>query len=116
VNLLDELTGNACQIQRTARGERVSFALDGEEAEEVRLEREAAKLTRYQSGKPEPAREVIFASLREGRAIFEGDITHVTGLSHPTVVRILRELRRVGEVEFHHVGDFRMWSRTKGAA
>ena len=115
MNLLDELTANAYQIDRKSRGERVSFLMEGEEVEESRMEREAAKQQWAQFGKREPAREVILAALREGRARFESDITHVTGLSHPTVIRILRDLRGAGEVEFHHVGNFRMWSRTRAA-
>lgn len=107
MNLLDELTGNAYRIQRTAPGTRVSFAIDGEEAEEKRLEEEG----RRQNDGHIPARELVLASLRDGRAQFEMEVCRVTELAHPTVINNLRKLRARGLVETHYVGTFRLWSR-----
>lgn len=114
MNLLEELTGNAYRVERRARGIRVTFALDGEEAEELRLEREGGVVNPYGTRHMVngiPKRELVLVALREGRAIHEADIPRVTGLSHATTIKTLHKLRREGEVEFHHVGNFRLWSR-----
>lgn len=109
MNLLTELTANAYQIDRRAAGKRVTFAIDGEEAEERRLEIEGSRQNRDHI----PARELVMAALRNGRAQFEMEISRVTDLSYPTVINNLRKLRALGLVETHHVGTFRLWSRTK---
>ena len=109
MNLLAELTANAYRIERRERGARVSFALEGEEAEERLLEAEGSR----QNRDPIPARELVMAALRSGRAQFEMEISRVTDLSYTTVINNLRKLRALGLVETHHVGTFRLWSRTK---
>lgn len=120
MNLADELTGNAYRIERRERGIRVTFALDGEEAEERRLERESEAVNPYGTRHMVngiPKRELVLAALRDGRAQFESEITRVTDLAHATAMRVLHQLRVEGVVEFHHVGRFRLWSRTtKGEA
>jgi len=109
VNLLAELTANAYQIDRRAPGKRVTFAMDGEEAEERALEEHGSR----QNSDHIPARELVMAALRSGRAQFEMEVCRVTDLSYPTVINNLRKLRAIGLVETHHVGTFRLWSRTQ---
>ena len=109
MNLLAELTAKAYQIDRRASGKRVTFAVEGEEAEEVLLEQEGSRQNRDHI----PARELVMAALRSGRAQFEMEISRVTDLSYPTVINNLRKLRAMGLVETHHVGTFRLWSRTQ---
>ncbi len=109
MNLLAELTANAYQIDRRALGKRVTFAVDGEEAEEALLEVEGVRQNRDHI----PARELVMAALRNGRAQFEMEIGRVTDLAYPTVINNLRKLRAMGLVETHHVGTFRLWSRTQ---
>ena len=41
------------------------------------------------------------------------EISRVTDLAYPTVINNLRKLRAMGLVETHHVGTFRLWSRTQ---
>lgn len=109
MNLLAELTANAYAIDRKAPGKRVTFAVEGEEAEEMLLEQEGSRQNRDHI----PARELVMAALRSGRAQFEMEVCRVTELAHPTVIYNLRKLRERGEVEAHYVGTFRLWSRTQ---
>ena len=109
MNLLAELTANAYLIDRAERGKRVSFALDGEEAEERALEEHGS----CQNEGRITARELVMTALRDGRAQFEMEICRVTELAHPTVIYNLRKLRERGDVEAHYVSTFRLWSRTQ---
>lgn len=109
MNLLAELTANAYQIDRRASGKRVTFAVEGEEAEERALEEHGSCQMQGRIS----ARELVMAALRNGRAQFEMEIGRVTDLAYPTVINNLRKLRAMGLVETHHVGTFRLWSRTQ---
>lgn len=120
MTLFEELTGAIRPLcLAPIRGRRkVSFALDGEVEHERKLVEEAAQEAANKAaaeGRPSSF-YLILAALRDGRARFEGDIAEVTSLRYATVENVLHRLRRRGEVEQTHVGNFRLWSKTSTTA
>ena len=107
MSLLDDLCG-AYRIPQP-RGRVVSFALDGELAEEREAEREleAKRLTRW--GKV-PSRQRILTALEGGRAYMDGQICEAADLSWETVRPELYRLCGAGLVEEISIGGFRMWA------
>lgn len=115
MTLLEELLGLSLHWRKRLTGRRVTTALPLELEHERKLVEEAAieaALEAAENGRAS-APFLVMASLRDGRARFEGDLCELTGLRHATVMNNLHRLRRAGEVEQTYVGSFRLWSATR---
>lgn len=114
-SLLADLLGKPVHIRHKLAGRRVTFALEGELAEERIAVEQTAREEAFraaETGRVVPGQYLVLAALRDGRARFDSDICAVTGLRSTTVDAILSRLREAGEVEKTHVANFRLWSLT----
>lgn len=114
-SILDDMMGRPVHIRHKLAGRRVTFALEGELAEERMAVEQTAREDAFraaETGSVVPGQYLVLAALRDGRARFESDLVTVTGLRVTTVDSILSRLREAGDVEKTHVGNFKLWSLT----
>jgi len=113
-SLLEELAGRNLWFSPGLPGRRVTFALDGELADERKaVEVEARRVAALSADGPRPnAGHLIRLALRDGRARYESDIVQMTTLRPITVEQELRRMRKAGDAESIHVGRHKLWALT----